>query len=162
MKTQKTNLSHLGEDFEIKLLHHILKDKYYGKEIVPILSPNYFNDINCMKIADVLYYWWVKNDEIIDFANLLFSFDLTTEDGQSIYKTIKEINSFKFKLHLHSDYTKEKALDFCYYEKVKNKINTIQEILDKNNSEEIHLHYYELIGLLNSTKLDFEQMETPF
>jgi hypothetical protein len=137
METQKNTFDYLGQEFQIKLISNIIKDKEFGKRIIDIISPKYFNDIISITIISTIINEWEEKDTIIDVDDLLIR--IIKENNNIFF--IKTISNYVKKIKESSlddkEIIQEKAILFCKHKELIKSVSEVKKILDKyDNIEE--------------------------
>jgi vacuolar-type H+-ATPase subunit I/STV1 len=143
-KVNKENLSHLGAEYQFRLISQLLIDRRFASSIIDIIDPNYFEDRFLRVIVAHLKDVKDKEDIVPDLATIEFRLLEEVNDlaqQRYIVKTlarIKEVDQYDFQK------VQEIAMRFCKQQELKKSIKKIQSIIDKGNDE----NYEELVSIL--------------
>lgn len=137
MGIQKNTFDYLGQEFQIKLISNIIKDKNFGRRIIDIISPKYFNDKSFLIMISIIINEWEEKDIIIDFDDLLIRI---IKENNDIF-LIKTISNYIKKIKESSlddkEIIQEKAILFCKHKELIKSVSEVKKILDKyDNIEE--------------------------
>ena len=143
-KVIKENLSHLGIEYQYRLVSQLLIDRKFASSIIDIIDPNYFEEPFVRVIVAHLKDVKAKEDFVPDMGSIEFRIlEEVTDVAQQkfIVRTlakIKEVDQY--------DYQKvqEIAMRFCKQQELKKSVKKIQNIIDKGEDE----NYEELVGIL--------------
>lgn len=143
-KINKENLSHLGIEYQYRLVSQLLIDRKFASSIIDIIDPNYFEDPYVRVIVAHLKDVKAKEDIVPDLKSIEFRIleEITDVSQQKyIVKTlakIKEVDLY--------DYQKvqEIAMRFCKQQELKKSVKKIQGIIEKGNDD----NYEELVSIL--------------
>lgn len=142
-KIVKDNFSHLGQDFQIRLISQLIQDNKFAESIIDILDPNYFKDDSLKIIVSTIKDSYAEYNIIPDYGSLEIRLnnsitnDIQQEFALAQLKKIKEAESNDCLL------IQDMAMKFCKQEELKKSIKEIQVIIDKgditkyNDCEEI-------------------------
>ncbi len=135
-KIDKNTFGYLGEEFQIKLIANIIKDKNFGDKIIDIIIPKYFTSWDLYfvfkKIKDIRD----KEDYIIDMDNLILNIIKECKDMYSVktfLNCLKKINEASLDDILK---TQETALLFCKQQELLKAITEVQKIIATGKLED--------------------------
>jgi replicative DNA helicase len=138
VRTDTSDFSYLGDNYQIKLIGQILSDKKFANAILDIVSPNYFKDPALKTIVATII-----DAKKIDEVNLdIPSLEIRIYDGVKSEMTLKLLARQLRKIEEvdlnDSIKIQEIAMNFCKYKEVKKTIEEISKIIDRGDVNDYH------------------------
>jgi len=134
-KINRDSFSHLGIDFQIRLVAQLLNDEQFAESIIDIIDPNYFNDQSLKLITSLIKEVYEQYGNIPDVGSIEFRVldKVTNEIDQKCALTqLKAINEANLNDSLS---VQEYAMKFCKQQELTKSIKQIQAIIDKGEIE---------------------------
>lgn len=136
------SFEHFGNEFQEKIVQAILIDKMFAEQMYEVLNDDYF-DLKYLRILVKKYFDYYKKYNTFPSFSLLVTImrDELQENGED--NLLKgQIVSFLHKIKsnpLNGDlgYVKEKSLEFCKMQSVKEALIKSVDMLDKNEYDDI-------------------------
>jgi replicative DNA helicase len=134
-KINRDSFSHLGIDFQIRLVGQLLNDEQFAESILDIIDPNYFNDQSLKLITSLIKEVYEQYQIIPDVGSIEFRVldKVTNEiDQKCALAQLKAISEANLNDSLSvQDY----AMKFCKQQELTKSIKIIQAIIDKGDIE---------------------------
>lgn len=137
-KINNDSFEYLGEDFQIRLIAHLLTDRRFTESIVDIVDPNYFKDEHLRLIVSTIKEAHQKDDSVPDFGSIEFRLlDIVKDEygKKFIQGNLKKIKNANMNDSL---IVQEKAMTFCKYQELKKSVKKIQSIVEKGDASNWH------------------------
>jgi len=134
-KESDANFKYLGQEFQVRLLAHILTDHNFANSILDILNPNYFDNEYLKIIASKIIRTWEEHEYIPDYemVSIALNDDIKNEQTKEMCKiTFGEIREAPL---IGENDIKKRALNFCKQQALKGTIDKIQKIIDAGESD---------------------------
>lgn len=134
------NFEKFGNEFQVKLLHHLVADESFSLQLLEILDPAFFSKDGFILIASEILKWNSKYNTIPTFENLrtIISLDFEEDEIQRTFllSLVEEIE----KQYVISDkeFIEERTLEFCKQQSMKNAILSSVELLKQEKYEDIY------------------------
>jgi hypothetical protein len=140
----QSDFGYLGHEFQIRLFQQILLDTRFSDSILPILSPNYFDDENLRVLAGILKNAWDKDETLLNYKTLEIRVrKLITNEVQVniLLSLIKEIEDVIIN---DADDIKKTGRTFCKKQELKKTLKTVDKIIEKGTLDD----YDKIEGLI--------------
>jgi replicative DNA helicase len=132
-KIVKDSFSHLGPDFQTRLIAQLLVDNKFAESIIEIVDPNYFKDQSLKLIVSAIKDAYNEYNIIPDVGSLEIRLlnSITSELDQKYTVTqLKKIKDAELNDGLA---IQDMAMRFCKQEELKKSIKEINAIIDKGD-----------------------------
>lgn len=129
------NFGYLGEQFQLQLINQIVIDKEFGRSIMDVMSPSYFENKYYKIIIQMIKEYNKKYSQIPSFDTLcqMAKSDITVEIMLKIaLDTITSIKEIKTE---GEEFVKEKALKFCKQQELKKAMKLADKIISDGEFE---------------------------
>lgn len=135
MMENKETFEYLGREFQYRLIKLIISDKKFGKNILDILSPNYFEDEYLRKIVSTIHE--VNEDSNCipdaDTIKIRINKSVSNEYKQKIFaSTIDKILEANIEDHT---FIEEESFNFCRQQELKKADMEANEIISKGRTD---------------------------
>jgi len=127
------DLNNLGEDFQHRLLHHILTEKKFGESIIDILDPNYFSGTHLRMIVGEIKNAYEVYEAIPDLGSIRARLgekaqnDVTLTMLNQVLKKVENANLND------SLYIKDLAIKFCKKQELKKALKACEKIINESD-----------------------------
>jgi replicative DNA helicase len=133
-KINNDSFEYLGEDFQIRLIAHLLTDRRFTESIIDIVDPNYFKDEHLRLIVSTIKEAHQKDDSVPDFGSIEFRLLDIVKDELSKKYILGYVKKIKTANMNDALIVQEKAMTFCKYQELKKSVKKIQSIVEKGDS----------------------------
>ena len=138
LKINNDSFEYLGDDFQIRLVAHLLTDRKFTESIIEIIDPNYFKDEQLKLIVSTIKEAHQKDDSVPDFGSIEFRLlDVVKDELQKKF-LLGKINLIREANMNDALIVQEKAMTFCKYQELKKSIKKIQSIVERGDSSNWH------------------------
>ena len=137
--TKINGFGYLGASFQLKLLSQIIVDNKFGEQILNIINPKYFDNVNYRQIMVFIKDYYEKYESLPNFENLqqIVSIEIKDEiQVEYLSSLIKDIQSQTLEDSL---FIQDKALKFCKQQEVTKAVKKITTIIEKGDFENYEL-----------------------
>jgi len=100
LEEEKT-LGYLGDEFQLKLLSRIVYNTTFSEDIIDVLEPRYFEDINLKRIFIIIKDYFRKHQNIPNIDNIKQIIKIETSqeiEQQQLIATTKRITGYKLQV----------------------------------------------------------------
>lgn len=113
------NFEYLGDQFQLQLINQIIVDKEFGRSIIDVMSPSYFENKYYKIIIQLTKEYNKKYSEIPSFDILaqMAKSDISVEIMLKI--ALDTLDLIKNVVSEGEEFVKEKALKFCKQQELK-------------------------------------------
>jgi replicative DNA helicase len=132
---RKDSFTHLGIEYQIRLVAQILSDEHFAESIIDIIDPNYFSDQSLKLITSLIKDVHAEYNIIPDIGSINFRVldKVSSEiDRQCALTQLKAISEANLNDSLS---IQEMAMKFCKQQELNKSIKQIQAIIDKGDFE---------------------------
>lgn len=132
---RKDSFTHLGIEYQIRLVAQILSDEHFAESIIDIIDPNYFSDQSLKLITSLIKDVHAEYNIIPDIGSINFRVldKVSSEiDRQCALTQLKAISEANLNDSLS---IQEMAMKFCKQQELNKSIKLIQAIIDKGDFE---------------------------
>lgn len=147
MSQGKTNLGHLGNSYQFKLLYNLIWFPKFSKHILPYLSSSYFEDFNYKKLFVIIKNYHEKYSAIPDKHKIEQLIQLNVElemDQDMLTEVLRRLVLYSKALlegtvENDSQHIQDVAEDFVQQQKLQQAANALQaaiDVGDKNKAKQ--------------------------
>jgi replicative DNA helicase len=132
---RKDSFTHLGIEYQIRLVAQILSDEQFAESIIDIIDPNYFSDQSLKLITSLIKDVHTEYNIIPDIGSINFRVlaKVSSEiDRQCALTQLKAISEANLNDSLS---IQEMAMKFCKQQELNKSIKQIQAIIDRGDFE---------------------------
>lgn len=135
-----TSFEKFGENFQAKILYHLITDSDFSLQVLDILKPEFFSQENYRIISQLIHRWNEKYGTIPSFENLktllvkLYKEDeILAEYMESLVSDIENKTSVLDKSHVIDE-----TVEFCKQQAFRNAIFQSVELVKKEQYDQIY------------------------
>lgn len=134
-----TSFEKFGDEFQLKLLHHIISDEKFAVQIIDILDPNFFSKDSFRDISQRIINWNSDYNTFPTTENLRTIFNIEYEDDdvkrEFILTILDDIDNQV--TIIDKEFIEDKTLEFCKQQAWKNAILESVELLKVDQFDKI-------------------------
>lgn len=129
------NFEYLGDQFQLQLINQIIVDKEFGRSIIDVMSPSYFENKYYKIIIQLTKEYNKKYSEIPSFDILaqMAKSDISVEIMLKI--ALDTLDLIKNVVSEGEEFVKEKALKFCKQQELKKAMKKAEKIISGGEFE---------------------------
>lgn len=132
-KIDRSNLSYLGADYQLRLISQILTDRKFGNSIIDIVNPNYFEDEYLRIVVGAIKNAKAKDDIIPDVNSLEFRLLEDVKDDMQRRYALTQIKRIKEADLNDTLWVQETAMKFCKQHELMKAVAEIHKIISKGD-----------------------------
>lgn len=133
----KTDLGYLGMEYQERLLSQIYSDKNFAKNILNVLSPNYFSNEHLKIITQLTINRYQDNDVIVDYGSLKIIINNTYEEGQLRDSLVAYVDKIKSTSKNDWQFIQDSAIKFCKVQELDKITTNIKKEIAKGNIDDV-------------------------
>lgn len=145
-KINKDNLSHLGLDYQKKLVNQLLVDSRFAESILDIIVPHNFDDPTLNIFVSVMKDAYDKSESVLDISGLTTRLLATVNDEITKQKFLANIKELTETQVTDTEYVHTVAMQFFKRQNLKTALKKIDVILQKGELDE----YYECEDIIKT------------
>lgn len=129
------DLNNLTEDFQYRLLHHVLTDEKFGSSIIELIEPNYFSGSYLRGIVGEIKNAYEKHETIPDLGSIRIRMAEKSK-AETILNMYKQILNKIENANLNDSlYVKDLGLKFCKKQELKKALKECETIINESDLE---------------------------
>lgn len=135
-----TSFEKFGQNFQSKILHHLVTDSEFALQIIEILKPEFFSHETHQTIYRIVLSWNRKYESLPSFDNIrtlvmkLYKDDDITSEFMENF-----VNELEFKTQtMDKAHVIDEAVEFCKQQAFKNAILTSVDLLKNEKYDDIY------------------------
>lgn len=134
-----TSFEKFGENFQTKILFHIVTDKGFALQVMDILDPDFFSNESYVEISNMIIDWNEKYNTIPSFDNLETLVKTKTEDEIQRDYLLTLIDTIRKHVDVSDkDFVVDETVKFCKQQAMRNAILNSVDLLKREEYDKIY------------------------